>query len=78
MATVPEVRGLGFGKALVAACVNTVKEERGALLWCNARKGAVPFYARQGWKILGEEFDIPTAGPHFKMFIHLRTQDAAT
>lgn len=36
-------------------------------LWCNARKPAVRFYQRLGWQIIGEEFDIPTAGPHFKM-----------
>ncbi|MDB6152476.1 MAG: acetyltransferase, family, partial [Chthoniobacteraceae bacterium] len=77
MATMPEVRGLGFGKALVAACVEAVIQENGGLLWCNARKSAVAFYARQGWEILGDEFEIPTAGPHFKMLIRLRSRDGS-
>jgi GNAT superfamily N-acetyltransferase len=37
------------------------------LLWCNARTPAVPFYERQGWRVISDEFLVPTAGPHFKM-----------
>ena len=72
MATLPEVRGAGFGKALLAACVAAAREKGAALLWCNARKGAADFYAKNGWQIVGAEFDIPTVGPHFRMFLKLR------
>ena len=27
----------------------------------------VRFYRKLGWQTVGEQFDIPTAGPHFKM-----------
>ena len=71
MATLPEVRGAGFGKALLDACVRAAREKGAALLWCNARTSAADFYARNGWQIVGDEFDIPTVGPHFRMFVPL-------
>jgi GNAT superfamily N-acetyltransferase len=71
MATLPEVRGAGFGKALLDACVAAARERGAAILWCNARTSAADFYARNGWRIVGEEFDIPTVGPHFRMFLPL-------
>ncbi len=40
-------------------------------LWCNARTSAVMFYKNHGWKTVGETFDIPTVGPHIKMYRHL-------
>jgi GNAT superfamily N-acetyltransferase len=67
MATLPEVRGRHFGEALLAACVAAARERGAALLWCNARTSAAKFYAKNGWQIVGEEFDIPTVGPHFRM-----------
>ena len=71
MATVPEVRGQGAGRALLLACVEAATDQGGSLLWCNARKGAVEFYRKHGWTVTSEEFDIPTAGPHFRMSIPL-------
>jgi GNAT superfamily N-acetyltransferase len=67
MATLPHVRGLGIGGALLEACARAVLTSRGKLLWCNARAGAVAFYAKHGWHTIGEEFEIPTAGAHFRM-----------
>ncbi len=72
MATLPEVRGAGFGRALLAACVAAAREKGAAILWCNARTSAADFYAKNGWRIVGAEFDIPTVGPHFRMWIVLR------
>ena len=72
MATLPSVRGLGLGKALLVACTSAAREAGGQVLWCNARVNAADFYARAGWQIEGHEFDIPTVGPHFRMFIELR------
>jgi len=71
MATLPEVRGRGFGCALLDACVAHARTAHAALLWCNARTSAAPFYAKHGWQIAGGEFDIPTVGPHFRMFLEL-------
>ena len=67
MATLPSARGVGFGRKLLDACVAAARSEGVALIWCNARVSAVPFYEKHGWKIVGAEFDIPTVGPHFRM-----------
>ena len=72
MATLPEVRGTGFGKALLDACVAAAMEKGASLIWCNARRSASDFYAKNGWWIVGGEFDIPTVGPHFRMRLGLR------
>ncbi len=67
MATVPEVRGQGFGIALLAACVDHVAVSGGGELWCNARRAAVGFYRRAGFDVVSDEFDIPGIGPHVVM-----------
>ncbi len=72
MATLPEVRGAGFGKALLETCVAAARGNGATIIWCNARTGASDFYAKNGWRIVGDEFDIPTVGPHFRMCLALR------
>ncbi|MSU59151.1 MAG: GNAT family N-acetyltransferase [Pedosphaera sp.] len=74
MATAPEVRGAGFGRALVVACVAIARENGAEILWCNARIPAVGFYQKLSWEIIGEEFDIPDVGPHFRMWRPLTGQ----
>lgn len=37
VATVPEVRGQGYGAALVHACLDHVAIQGGTILWCNGR-----------------------------------------
>lgn len=71
MATLPEVRGAGYGRALVEACLVHCRARGAAIVWCNARTPAVRFYERHGLQTLGEEFEIPTAGPHFRMWREL-------
>jgi predicted GNAT family N-acyltransferase len=36
-------------------------------VWCNARTPAVGLYAREGFAIEGEEFELPEIGPHVVM-----------
>ena len=67
MATAAEARRQGVGGALLAACVAEAQRLAARWIWCNARTPAAPFYARHGFEILGEVFDIPTAGPHVRM-----------
>jgi GNAT superfamily N-acetyltransferase len=69
MATAPEVRGRGLGRALVHASVKFARESRAELLWCNARIVAVGFYRKLGFEIVGDEFEIPDVGPHLRMWI---------
>lgn len=67
MATLPEVRGQGLGKQLVAQAISLAKEKGYQLLWCNARSHAVPFYLNLGFDKVSEEFDIPGVGPHYQL-----------
>lgn len=67
MATDPGARGLGHGRALLAACVDHVAGAGGGELWCNARSAATGFYRAAGFDVVGEEFDIPGIGAHVLM-----------
>jgi GNAT superfamily N-acetyltransferase len=66
MATRADRRGTGVGAAVLRFGVGALRGDT-ALLWCNARVAAVPFYERQGWTVVSDVFDIPTAGPHHVM-----------
>jgi ribosomal protein S18 acetylase RimI-like enzyme len=67
MATAPQARGLRLGTSIVKACVAFARDNGARLLWCNARTGAVGFYSKLGFEIVGQEFEIPDVGPHFRM-----------
>ncbi|HEU4430052.1 MAG TPA: GNAT family N-acetyltransferase [Myxococcota bacterium] len=67
MASDPSVRGLGFGAAVLAACEAEARRRGAQLLWCNAREEAAGFYRRAGFVAIGEGFEIPGVGPHFRM-----------
>ena len=56
-------QGRGVGGALLSAVADALSGP----LWCNARLRAVPFYARHGWHITSERFDIAGIGPHHRM-----------
>lgn len=67
MAVDPAYQRRGVGRQMLEE-VDRIAAERGArILWANARKPAAEFYRKYGWEIVSEEFEIPTAGPHFKM-----------
>ena len=67
MATVPAVRGAGYGRALLEACFAHIRALGGTLLWCNARVVALGFYEHLGFIAEGAEFDISPIGPHYVM-----------
>jgi len=67
MATAPSVRRRGAGAAALTLCEEHARANGATLLWCNARLEAVAFYEAGGWTVLGEQFDIPTVGPHLVM-----------
>lgn len=71
MATLPEVRGQGYGKELVHACLRHARAEGGIRLWCNARVSALGFYEALGFVARGSEFAVPEAGPHVRMHFDL-------
>jgi len=67
MATAPEARGWGVGADLVARVLEHARAQKGRILWCTARMGAVGFYQRQGFTTWGETWDEPVIGTHIHM-----------
>jgi GNAT superfamily N-acetyltransferase len=67
MAVDPAEQRRGVGRLLLAEVEGIAAEKKVGLLWANVRKIAVAFYQKCGWEIGSEEFEVPTAGPHFKM-----------
>lgn len=72
MATAPERRGIGVGRALVGAVFEHIAAGGGGMLWCNARLAAVGFYERAGMVTTGDIWEEPVIGPHIAMFAHVR------
>ncbi len=72
MATEPGVRERGIGGELLERCVAHAGRGGAALVWCNARTRAEPFYRRHGFEPVGEVFDVPVIGPHVRMVRRLR------
>lgn len=71
MATLEKVRGQGAGKALLIEAVRQLKEKQIEVLWCNARVIAIDFYKKIGFKTVGEAFDVPQIGWHYKMICEM-------
>ncbi len=63
MAVVGSCQGRGIGSRLLAH-VKGIAADRGWILWCKARESAVGFYVANGWRVVGEEFEIPQIGKH--------------
>lgn len=67
MGVLPDNQGQGIGARLVDASVGELRNLGATGVWCNARLAVTGFYQRRGWKIEGEEFEIPGVGGHFVM-----------
>jgi N-acetylglutamate synthase-like GNAT family acetyltransferase len=67
MAVDPAYQRGGIGRTMLRALDLVAKSKGMRLLWANARTPAVPFYVKYGWKVVSEEFDILSAGLHFKI-----------
>jgi predicted GNAT family N-acyltransferase len=57
----------GVGQMLLAESERISTEAGKRFLWANCRTPAVPFYKKNGWNVVSEEFEITSAGPHFRM-----------
>ena len=68
MATHPKFRRKSAATKLMKESFVLLKEKKCDFLWCNARLVAVEFYKSLGFKITGKIFDIPSIGPHYKMY----------
>jgi GNAT superfamily N-acetyltransferase len=71
MATAEDRRGQGIGALVLDAALRHVREQGGALVWCNARTGALTFYGREGFVAAGEPYVDPALGPHVPMQLDL-------
>lgn len=68
MATHPDVRGSGAGKAVVEEALRQVQEKGVDVLWCDARKVALGFYSRMGFDLIDAWYEVPIIGPHKLMY----------
>ncbi|MGM0751053.1 MAG: GNAT family N-acetyltransferase [Bacillota bacterium] len=71
MATLPDYRGKGVGKQLIAYSEEVLNEKGCELWWCNARTSAGPYYEKLGLTQLGDVFEIEPIGPHVIMYKHM-------
>ncbi|WP_207428644.1 GNAT family N-acetyltransferase [Pedobacter sp. SYSU D00535] len=67
MAVKDDVQGQGIGTEIVRFAEKLVKDQGGLQMFMHARKYAVPFYEKLGYKISGGEFEEVTI-PHLKMY----------
>lgn len=67
MASAPERRGEGIGRALLDFAERELPLLGPGVFWCNARASAAPFYEKMGWRVVSDRFMKPGVGPHFRM-----------
>ena len=72
MASDPDFAGKGYGAELVKFAIDKLRSDNASYIWCSARLVAVGFYAKLGFEIVSDEFEIPGIGPHFNMLIELK------
>jgi len=68
MASAKGCQGKGYGKKLLEAAEQLLKEKDVNLIWCNARVKALEFYRKLGYRSIGDVFEVDQVGPHFVMF----------
>ncbi len=75
MAVLETFQGYKFGALLLEHGEQLLIHKKVERLWFNARKNAVPFYEKHGYKIIGDTFEIPNVGIHYVMTKMLNTND---
>ncbi len=71
MATAPEVRGMGAGAAIVNEALRLAGGMEYDVLWCDARKVALGFYAKLSFERIDEWYEVPMIGLHQLMYHRL-------
>lgn len=66
MAVKAGLQGKGIGRVLMQFAENLARDRGHKKLTMHARKSAIGFYEKQGYKVVGEEFDEVTI-PHYIM-----------
>ena len=68
MATAEAYQGRGYGRELLKAAEAFLQKRGIEVLWCNARVVALDFYRKLGYTSLGNAFEVPEIGMHYRMF----------
>jgi len=73
MVTHPDWRGREVGSRALAFAIAELEHRSASLVWCNGRSSALSFYRRHGFQTVGEEFETPGTGPHYRLIRSLGT-----
>lgn len=65
MATLPAVRGRGYGAHALQHCIDHVAAQGGNLIWCNVRENAVGFYRHMGFQVHDTPYELPGHGKRY-------------
>ena len=68
MATDPEFRRMHAGHSLIQFALQELGLRQVAVLWCDARLVAVPFYEHLGFTKFEDVYEVPLIGPHHFMW----------
>jgi predicted GNAT family N-acyltransferase len=66
MAVINDLQGKGYGKVLMQFAENLARDQGYKKITMHARKNALGFYEKMGYKLFGEEFEEITI-PHYVM-----------
>jgi len=71
MGTNKDYQKKSMGKQLILYAKKILIEKNVEILWCDARKKAIPFYQKLGFKTKGNYYKIPEIGLHKLMYLYL-------
>ena len=71
MACVDELRGRGYGSAVLELLLAQARAAGGGVVWCTARVGAISLYHRFGFHDAGDIEELAGIGPHLTMWLAL-------
>lgn len=72
MATAAGRQGEGLGAAILRAILEDIRARGGGVVWCNARTTVQGFYAREGFRVTSEVFELEGIGPHVRMEVRVQ------
>jgi GNAT superfamily N-acetyltransferase len=71
----PEVRGQGFGAAVIRAGLAFAADRGAHWAWCDGRVSARGFYEHLGFTAGTDVFDVAPSGPHHRFLLPLTPRD---
>ncbi len=71
MGTIQKYQKKSMGKQLILYAKKILKKKNINILWCDARKEAIPFYEKLGFNTKGEYYEIREIGLHKLMYLYL-------